>query len=822
MADTEKYFTYDGRLASFRKTTKKRGSTIGRGGKPLNWPHKQITPASLAKAGFYFNPSPDNPDNCTCFLCQKGLDGWEAGDDPLVEHLTHASQCGWAVVTAIEAEIEEYSKQDPTLPRMVEAREATFGTRWPHEGKKGWQCKTKQLVESGWVYTPTDESDDMATCMYCQLALDGWEPEDKPYDEHYKRSPNCAFFVLTSEPEPEPAPKKTARGKAARGSKVSRASTQSVQSVSTAASEVIAVDETAEPEDSVLTTVSMAQGKKPRAKKGAAKTAKGGRKKTKKETAPVDDASEAGDESEVISQPPPAKSTRGRKRGSEAVDDSMMSTASAPATKKRATKTRASAAESSIASEATAVPDDPTPVTAATKVKGGRQSKTRQVSAAVSVANTSIASLRATPEAFPDDDEIERQLEADLERQLTEDEFVYEYRRPSAQPETKPADETTKKSAAFRMLDPEPLEADEAEVDDELQALQTEMEVDEPEKELKVAKKGQKGRKATGTRKASKQAKTKKVKEPSPSPSPPPPTPPAVQSIEIEIEEQGDQSVVSTDTVVRNADSVSSMTEKRGGERSRKSSIASEDSVDMVTYVEPEETPVKGASGRVGADEELPEPSPTPSPGPDAQLTSEAHYAAEMNDDDLLAADDDMEIAEDSIEAATSPVATSVIEPPSTPGDMISPAPSAKQAALSPSQSPQSSDAENQPPSSRPSASAKRIALAPLAATPSRMSPSKRNVIAGLQSTTPWSPANLDAIFGTPKAGADKENGVERLLKQGQELSSPEKQMTVEEWIQFNAGEAEKKLKHECERMVSLFESEGTRAMNVLEGLAVE
>ncbi|KAJ3497503.1 hypothetical protein NLG97_g1855 [Lecanicillium saksenae] len=811
MADAEKYFTYDGRVASFRKTTKKRGSTAGRGAKPLNWPHKQITPASLAKAGFYFNPSPENPDNCTCFLCEKGLDGWEAGDDPLVEHLTHASHCGWAIISAVEAEIEEYSKQDPTLPHMVEAREATFGNRWPHEGKKGWQCKTNQLVESGWVYTPTDESDDMATCMYCQLALDGWEPEDKPYDEHFKRSPNCAFFNLSS--EPEPAPKKTARGKAARASKVSRASTQSVQSVSTSTSDTIAVDEAAEPEDSVLTTASMAQGKKPRAKKTTTKAAKGGRKKTKKETTPVDDASDAGDESEVISKPPPAKSTRGRKRGSEAVDDSVMSTASVPATKKRATKVRASVAES-IASEDTAVPDAPAP--APVKAKGGRQSKTRKASATASVANTSIASMRAiTPEAFPDDDEIERQLEADLERQLTEDEFVYEYRRPSVQPEVKPANETTK-SAAYRMLDPEPSEADEAEVDVELQALQNEMEVDEPEKELKVAKKG---RKATGTRKASKQTKAKKAKEPKPSPSPPPPPP--VESIESDFDEHDDQSVISTDTVVKNADSVDSMAEKRGRVRNRKSSVASEDSVDMATYVEQDDTPVKHGRTRAAEKEESPEPSTTPSPGPDAQLTSEANYALDMNNDPL-AGDDDVQIAEDPIDAPTSPFATSVAEPPSTPGHAISPAPSAKQAALSPSQSPQSSDAENQPPSSRPSASTKRIALAPLAATPSRMSPSKRNVIAGLQSTTPWSAANLDAIFGTPKAGADKENGVERLLKQGKELSSPEKQMSVEEWIYFNAGEAEKKLKHECERMVSLFESEGTRAMNVLEGLSVE
>lgn len=36
------------------------------------------------------------------------------------------------------------------------------------------------MVDAGWKYTPTIDSDDMATCTYCQLALDGWEPADKP------------------------------------------------------------------------------------------------------------------------------------------------------------------------------------------------------------------------------------------------------------------------------------------------------------------------------------------------------------------------------------------------------------------------------------------------------------------------------------------------------------------------------------------------------------------------------------------------------------------------------------------------------------------
>jgi hypothetical protein len=130
----------------------------------------------------------------------------------------------------------------------------------------------------------------------------------------------------------------------------------------------------------------------------------------------------------------------------------------------------------------------------------------------------------------------------------------------------------------------------------------------------------------------------------------------------------------------------------------------------------------------------------------------------------------------------------------------------------------------------------KRVVLAPLSQTPLRASPSRRNIVAGLQSTTPWRPADLDLLFSSPaKAAAqdggsggdeDKENdgalAVARLLRKGAELTSPEKRMTVEEWIYHNAGLAELKLRHECEAMVSAFEREGSRAMSVLEGLVVE
>lgn len=78
---------------------------------------------------------------------------------------------------------------------------------------------------------------------------------------------------------------------------------------------------------------------------------------------------------------------------------------------------------------------------------------------------------------------------------------------------------------------------------------------------------------------------------------------------------------------------------------------------------------------------------------------------------------------------------------------------------------------------------------------------------------------DLDAIF----AELGKENYVpgSNLLK-GIQLTSPEKKMTVEEWIYHNANLAEQRLKVECETMVSRFESEGGRAMRSLEELVAE
>ncbi|KAG5981122.1 hypothetical protein E4U55_003258 [Claviceps digitariae] len=853
----DQYFTYEARLASFQKSSKKRVSTASGRGRALSWPHKQIAPESLAKAGFYFEPYVENPDNCACFLCGKGMDGWEEGDDPLQEHLKHSPTCGWAIHAAIEADIEEYAKEDPGLPHMVEGRRATFADKWPHEARKGWKCKTKQLVEAGWNYTPTEESDDMATCAYCQLGLDGWEPNDKPYDEHYNRSPNCSFFALVK--QFGGMKKKTTRGKTARGSKAS--SRLSVQSVATAASDIASIaDTTAEAEDSVLTTTStLSQGpKKPVGRKKKAASTKAGGKTTKsKKSRDVEEEEEEEEDDlemedqekdneavheEVHVQPKPtAKPARGKKRASDAMDDSIVLLSEAPVPKKRVAASR----DTTQMDRSTLTPEDNKVVTASKAAGRARRSSARSSGKQ----SASLASLRAAPKYLSDDEEIERQLEAELDKFTTDDEIDQDSDavRRTANYKTKKnnnkkkAGPGTAKLQDYAMFDPGQIETDDEALDEELLNLRAEMEVDEPRQELHVPKKG---RKAGTTRKASKQTKTKKAPSPSPSPSPSPfpssspfPEMEADQELEPEPElgqthdenDQNEVSIDSTDTVVKKKKGFASSPPAKGSRGRAAKSSASNATSKLA------DAPVKRGRGRPAKAAAAPRSSP-PLHSTTLEIEQLDDVGPEIHEDE-----EDMDMGATRERTRSPPVArqsTSPVpgpavsrsrllaEPPSTPTKFVSPAPSARQPVLSPSQSPQSSDAENQPPSSVPVPSSKtrRVVLAPIETTPVLGSPTRRNMLAaGLESQTPWTAIDLDAVIRSPGLIAtDKENTVSSLLKQGKELTSPEKQMTLEEWIKFNAEEAEKKLKHECEAMVMQFEREGTRAMNVLEGLPTE
>ena len=142
--------------------------------------------------------------------------------------------------------------------------------------------------------------------------------------------------------------------------------------------------------------------------------------------------------------------------------------------------------------------------------------------------------------------------------------------------------------------------------------------------------------------------------------------------------------------------------------------------------------------------------------------------------------------------------------------------------------SPQSSDAENQPPSSRPSAlrpplttqspSKGQTTRVVLAASTPTAPPSKQNT-SRLESTLRWTSTDFEKLF-TASPAAEKEDFPSTMGKNAIEvLTSLEKKLTVEEWIHFNAQRGEVKLRDECERLVGRFEGEGVRALKTLEGI---
>ncbi|KAF8699891.1 Baculoviral inhibition of apoptosis protein repeat, partial [Rhizoctonia solani] len=204
--------TLDSRLKSFTKSKSKA------------WPHNasyKATPDTLARAGFVYTPdSTRKSDRVTCFVCGKTLGGWEPQDDPFKEHAEHSPTCSWALARcSIEAlrispESTElvFSNEDslPSSATLETARLATFGKFWPHDSVRSHSAKSKHMAKAGFIYTPTQESDDLASCFYCNLGLDGWESTDDPHHEHQRRRPHCAFFSarVSAENEPEAQPKR--------------------------------------------------------------------------------------------------------------------------------------------------------------------------------------------------------------------------------------------------------------------------------------------------------------------------------------------------------------------------------------------------------------------------------------------------------------------------------------------------------------------------------------------------------------------------------------------------------------------------------------
>jgi hypothetical protein len=136
---------------------------------------------------------------------------------------------------------------------------------------------------------------------------------------------------------------------------------------------------------------------------------------------------------------------------------------------------------------------------------------------------------------------------------------------------------------------------------------------------------------------------------------------------------------------------------------------------------------------------------------------------------------------------------------------------------LSPSPSPATSDIENAPPSTRSPRSRPPIPTSSLSPLPPNFNHNLNSTSSPSTVMPDWTPTDVELVFA-PTTPAHAENEI-LLALTGSQLSSPEKNMTVQEWIEFIAARAEEGLRTEAERVVGVFEREGQRAMGVLEAI---
>ncbi|XP_026875021.2 baculoviral IAP repeat-containing protein 7 isoform X1 [Electrophorus electricus] len=171
-----------------------------------NWPRDApVTPADLARAGFYFLES---DDAVRCFCCKGTLKDWVRGDHPFEEHRRHFPACDFVLgrnvgnvarparsTDSVDGQVlsqqmqEQVTTGQAVCPEMgsEESRLATFHN-WP----RGALIQPDALARAGFFYTGHGDN---VTCFFCDGALRDWESGDNPWQEHAKWFPRCEFLL---------------------------------------------------------------------------------------------------------------------------------------------------------------------------------------------------------------------------------------------------------------------------------------------------------------------------------------------------------------------------------------------------------------------------------------------------------------------------------------------------------------------------------------------------------------------------------------------------------------------------------------------------
>uniref|UniRef100_A0A8C8TV27 RING-type E3 ubiquitin transferase n=1 Tax=Peromyscus maniculatus bairdii TaxID=230844 RepID=A0A8C8TV27_PERMB len=144
------------------------------------WPLSFLSPADLARAGFYYvGPG----DRVACFACGGKLSNWEPKDDAMSEHRRHFPSCPFLENSS---ETQRFSISNLSM-QTHSARMRTF-LYWP----SSVPVQPEQLASAGFYYM--DRNDDVK-CFCCDGGLRCWESGDDPWVEHAKWFPRCEFLI---------------------------------------------------------------------------------------------------------------------------------------------------------------------------------------------------------------------------------------------------------------------------------------------------------------------------------------------------------------------------------------------------------------------------------------------------------------------------------------------------------------------------------------------------------------------------------------------------------------------------------------------------
>lgn len=98
------------------------------------------------------------------------------------------------LVNQIMNQLQPY-ESEPTVGHVWEMKRMSSLDGW-----KMAKPSAKEMAESGFYCPRPDKYPDTVRCFSCFIELDGWEPTDKPWEEHKKRAlslnPPCKFIQI--------------------------------------------------------------------------------------------------------------------------------------------------------------------------------------------------------------------------------------------------------------------------------------------------------------------------------------------------------------------------------------------------------------------------------------------------------------------------------------------------------------------------------------------------------------------------------------------------------------------------------------------------